>query len=296
MKCLVCGAEKVKGSIVYGKHRTDEFWACPQDHEGIPFSLVVEERTGEGLGWAVVLCWGQDRRLLSAGHSEFKARRIRDELAEHGKCKTGRKNPGWLVLPESAARQTPGFKELQQERRETATKEARIKKAAPQPSRRTRVAESTEDKPKKKRSSAPVDPAVGEQVVKLRHEDKLSWRIIANQLDLGSPGKARAVYTAHTGRPHNEAPDVIRATKSRRESDPAATNPVFQEDAEYGDIKGAFKKGAKVEVKYSHGTIETYEVGVFKGLQEESKGMVVNFQDSDGKYRSPALRQIVGVR
>lgn len=54
-----------------------------------------------------------------------------------------------------------------------------------------------------------------DQIRNERDTKGLSWRQVAVNLGLGSPGGARAAYTALTGRPHSDAaPTTNRATRS----------------------------------------------------------------------------------
>lgn len=57
----------------------------------------------------------------------------------------------------------------------------------------------------KARAARKENPCTAEDIVRERDEKGLSWKQVAVNLDLGSPGAARSAYTRLTGRPHNES-------------------------------------------------------------------------------------------
>ena len=108
------------------------------------------------------------------------------------------------------------------------------------------------DPPAKLRKHKAEDYAfTAEDIKKLRDEVGLSWRQVAVNLDLGSPGAARKAYTTLTGRDFKESAMTGRRTKTLMGS--AKTNtrkvyaPVWDDDSDQDEIIERLK-GARIFV------------------------------------------------
>lgn len=82
-----------------------------------------------------------------------------------------------------------------------AVKKVAAKKPAPAP--------EPEKKTRAKRKE-PWANITKEQILEAREGLRLSWRDVANKLDLGSPSTARKAYTALTGKPHTESEVLVK--------------------------------------------------------------------------------------
>lgn len=70
--------------------------------------------------------------------------------------------------------------------------------------------EEQPEKPKRTRRPKGTWPCTAEDVVRERDTKGLSWRQVATNLGLGSPGQARSAYTELTGRPHHESQPIVK--------------------------------------------------------------------------------------
>lgn len=65
-------------------------------------------------------------------------------------------------------------------------------------------------KPKRIKRTKGSWPCTAEDVVRERDQRGLSWRQVAANLGLGSPGQARTAYTELTGKPHYESQPIVK--------------------------------------------------------------------------------------
>lgn len=100
-----------------------------------------------------------------------------------------------------------------QKRRTKAEKAAKVQAEA---TVGAAVAEAVERTRKRK----PV-ACTAEQIVAERDGKGLSWKQVAINLDLGSPGAARRAYTELTGKPHNESQPLLKRAPRNTSGAPA---------------------------------------------------------------------------
>ena len=107
------------------------------------------------------------------------------------------------------------------------------------------------DQPKEKvrKTKAEDYNFTAEEIKKLRDEVGLSWRQVAVNLDLGSPGAARKAYTTLTGKDFKESAMTGRRTKTLHGTAKANTRkvyaPVWDDDSDQDEIIERLK-GARV--------------------------------------------------
>lgn len=81
-----------------------------------------------------------------------------------------------------------------------------------------------------------VWPCTAEEIVAERDGAGRSWRQVAINLGLGSPGQARKAYSALTGRPHYESEAIVkrqRGTSAGRKVD----SPGWNDESDQGEIE-----------------------------------------------------------
>lgn len=101
-----------------------------------------------------------------------------------------------------------------------------------------------------------------EDIERERDERGLSWKQVAVNLGLGSPGAARKAYSDLTGRPHNTSnPVVNRAPRGSGSSTVALLTPLWDDDSDQDEII------EKVQGEWipESGSGKTYVPGHFRG-------------------------------
>lgn len=91
--------------------------------------------------------------------------------------------------------------------------------------------EPQDEKPKTKPRGKTGDYAfTAEEITRLRDEVGLSWRQVAVNLELGSPGAARKAYTTLTGRHYKDSAMTGRRARTTMGSAKASTRKVYAPD------------------------------------------------------------------
>jgi len=175
----------------------------------------------------------------------------------------------------------------------------------------------------KRRARAKEAAVTAEQITEERDGKGLSWAQVAANLDLGSPGAARRIYTQLTGRPHTES--VMTGRRATRGTGARSTgrklhHPHWHDESDQDEIINALQKEwipAKgdgkdyvpghyqgstivVERKGYNGTTFAEEVQVarvhklaFEGPKEH---LVVHLGDrTSGAFRAFLVSEIVSV-
>lgn len=89
----------------------------------------------------------------------------------------------------------------------------------------------------KRRSTKDGWPCTAEDLTRERDERGLSWKQVAVNLNLGSPGQARKAYTELTGKPHNESnPIVNRAPRGSGTGTAKLLTPLWDDDSDQDEI------------------------------------------------------------
>lgn len=146
-----------------------------------------------------------------------------------------------------------------------------------------------------------------EEITKLRDEVGLSWRQVAVNLDLGSPGAARKAYMTLTGRHYKDSVMTGRRTRTTMGSAKVSTRKVFapdwNDDADQDEIIEKLT-GSRVIVERDIKGIRLEEdliVGQVRRLSwdgpEEDGPLTVHFVErSSGGMRSVRVQDIKEVR
>lgn len=290
----------------------------PKEEEiGVQVARFEVEDT-EDQGWCVIGRKGRRHAVISKGHvTEEEAQDVRNQLIAKGYAY--RPDTGVRVVPGGWEEAIEGLPRIQGRGRlpraggrpsDTTTRSSKVtetkkrtpaKKMEPKPKAAVEeapepVAEEEAPKETKPKVDDKERAEQGQKVVDLRHDKKLSWRLIAQELGLGSPGKARKLYTEATGKPHNEAPTVERITSKPKSERVADLKPVFPDDATDDDILAEVRDGCVITIRNSTGVADV-RVSKIVGVSYSKKGdRVLKFTDDNQRQRTPGVQQIVRVR
>lgn len=88
-------------------------------------------------------------------------------------------------------------------------------------------------------------PCTAEQIISERDHKGQSWKQVAINLDLGSPGAARKAYTELTGVPHYESQAIVKRTRNVGTGKKKDT-PGWDDDTDQGEIEASLN-GSWVE-------------------------------------------------
>lgn len=190
------------------------------------------------------------------------------------------------------------------ERARAARRAAQLRKEAEE-----RVSQGeTPDPPKKQRNTKPSDYAFSaEEITRLRDEVGLSWRQVAVNLELGSPGAARKAYTSLTGKDYKDSAMTGRRARTTMGSAKASTRkvyaPVWDDDSDQDQIIEQLT-GARIIVQREMKGVTMEEdliVGKVRRLTwdgpEQDGPLTVHFTTRDnGGMRSVRVQDIKEVR
>jgi hypothetical protein len=115
------------------------------------------------------------------------------------------------------------------------TAKRQAKKAKAEVAKAEEFIEAEGTKAKARATKAPA--CTEEQIVNERDGKGLSWKQVAINLDLGSPGAARRMYTQLTGRHHSESQMTgKRAARGSASTGRKLTNPEWNDDSDQDEI------------------------------------------------------------
>lgn len=145
-----------------------------------------------------------------------------------------------------------------------------------------------------------------EDIIRERDELAQSWRKVGEVLGLGSPGNARAAYTALTGKPHTESSPIVRqrapradgAPRARRGSAPkkVTRDPKWHDDSNQDEI-AAKMEGALITLERAGGREEIRVQRVIEFEFNKKDELMVHFRDAlNSGWRTCYVRDIVEVR
>lgn len=118
-----------------------------------------------------------------------------------------------------------------------ARQKQRIKKEKVAKAQAAAKVEEAVEEVKSKRTRSKELTCTAEDIIRERDERGLSWRQVATNLDLGSPGAARAAYTKLTGIPHNESqPKVNRAPRGSSTATRKVQAPGWNDETDQDEI------------------------------------------------------------
>jgi hypothetical protein len=157
-----------------------------------------------------------------------------------------------------------------------------------------------------------------EQIIDERDTKGLSWRQVALNLDLGTPGAARAAYTQLTGKPHNTSIMAgKRAPRGSRFQLSKTNSPNWNDDSDQDEIieklrtcepnlsdRAKCVQGVTITVKRDIGgmkydeemTVHRLIKFTYDGKEEEGPLVVHLICHDDGAYHSVRVKDIVGIR
>lgn len=125
------------------------------------------------------------------------------------------------------------------ERAKAARRAAQLRKEAEE--RAEGTAEASESTPKRRRRGGSYN-FTAEDIAKLRDEQGLSWRQVAVNLELGSPGAARKAYTDLTGTDYRDSNPTVKRAKTTMGSAKMSTRkflaPEWNDDSDQEEIIG----------------------------------------------------------
>lgn len=141
-----------------------------------------------------------------------------------------------------------------------------------------------------------------EQIIEERDTKRLSWKQVAINLDLGSPGAARRAYSELTGKAHNESDPVLRRAKpgsgtSRRKLDV----PSFDDETDQEAIEKRLNGSIIRVIRNYKGIVQDEEfrvqrVRAFTYGRNGDQPLQVEISDSDGTIRTFRVADIKEVR
>lgn len=147
-------------------------------------------------------------------------------------------------------------------------------------------------------------PCTAEDIVRERDANGLSWRQVAINLELGSPGQARKAYTELTGTDHQDSqPIVKRAPKGsvgigRRK----VARPDWNDDSDQAEIEERLtNRRITVQRGLVPGSVHTEEIRCVR-VTEFSFGpngdlpLQVYFHSDNGSARCVRVADIIEVR
>lgn len=180
------------------------------------------------------------------------------------------------------------------------------------------------EKPKRTRSKDPWGHLTKEQITHARDVERLSWRDVANKLELKSPSTARNAYTALTGRPHNESQVIVtRAPKgvggiTGKHRAKVITAPAWDDWTEDEEVIAAItgrtiivarQYGKPEEIRVTSGTERTGRAGQWKVVKVLQHGVRVRncknekvdahfcfTQEGTGHSRTVNVKDILAIR
>lgn len=124
-------------------------------------------------------------------------------------------------------------------------------------------------------------PCTAEQIIHERDARGLSWRQVAVNLNLGSPGQARKAYTALTGKPHYESA-MTGKRASRGTVNRKVDSPNWNDDSDQDEIierlQGKWHEPTKDSKGHYDGSIITVACD-YKGLQWEEEVQVARVKE-----------------
>lgn len=121
---------------------------------------------------------------------------------------------------------------LRKGKRERAKAEDVIAKATEEA-----LAQAAQPKEAKPRRKTGEWPCTAEQIVAERDGAGRSWKQVAINLNLGSPGQARKAYTDLTGRPHHESQAIVKRATRGTATNRKVDSPGWDDDSDQGEIE-----------------------------------------------------------
>lgn len=231
--------------------------------------LVAEELE---TGWSVVGVKGQRRAIIATGLDDQEhAEAVANRLTKHGYVRNGTR--GVLMLPAGWEEVVEGLPRLQgrgtvsipggRAAKENNTKDNKVAKTNTKDEVAAEVHDITEGKakkekaPKKEKAAKPTgdQAALAQQVYELREATGKSWAVIGKEIEgVGTPNKARKLWSLHAGKPHTEAREVARANaspggskkgkkKGAPEIDLSTVEPIFANEATDAEVLEVVQEG-----------------------------------------------------
>lgn len=138
-------------------------------------------------------------------------------------------------------------------------------------------------------------PCTAEQIIHERDSRGLSWRQVATNLNLGSPGQARKAYTELTGKPHYES-QMTGKRASRGSVGRKVDSPNWNDDSDQDEIierlQGKWHEPTKDTKGHFDGSIITVACD-YKGLQWEEEIQVARVDSF--KFEGPDEHLVISV-
>lgn len=157
-----------------------------------------------------------------------------------------------------------------------------------------------------------------EQILEERDTKGLSWRQVALNLNLGTPGAARAAYTQLTGKSHTTSIMAgKRAPRGSRNASTRTDSPKWDDDSDQDEIIEKLRPcqpNPTDRAKCMHGVTITLQriIGgekfeeemtihrlvkfTYDGREEDGPLVVHVISHEDGAYRSLRVKDIIGIR
>lgn len=162
-------------------------------------------------------------------------------------------------------------------------------------------------------------PCTAEDIIRERDERGLSWAQVAKNLDLKSPGAARAAYTKLTGRPHTESVMQGRAARGTgvRATNRKTAAPEWGDDSDQDEIEAKLNgrwieesgsgkdytpghwSGSTIVIRRKHGyeeEVRVKQVTAFTFGKDGNLPLTIEFRSGNGAFRAVYAKDIKEVR